>query len=449
MTTLKLAAVVAALTSSAAVSAHGIVTSVIAGGQKYPGYELSYAYAPSHPPVVGWSTPGNKDTGFVNPGNFSRPNIVCHNDATPAELYVPVAAGGTVELQWSGWPESHHGPVIDYLANCNGECTSADKTKLKFNKIDELGLISWESQPGKWATDKLIAAGNKWTVTVPKNVAPGNYVLRHEMIALHASEKPDGAQNYPQCVNLKVTGSGTDKLASGTLATELYTPEDPGILVNIYKKLTSYTIPGPKLYSGASTGSGSASSGVTTSTSGGYEAVPTGEASSTAAVTPTTITMSTGGGYGAIPTGEGSSTAVVAPTTAAPLPTGIYTNSTSVMPHKPGKSSKKPCKSTGSGLKTSTTATATPITSAAVGPTTTPSVEPTLPSTVPTAPVESTGATPSSGYGDDDAGVEPKQKLPKDMTLKELFEWLDLIVAELKKQMGGKTRRHARAFMGL
>ncbi|KAL8651497.1 MAG: hypothetical protein Q9210_003216 [Variospora velana] len=415
MSTFKLAAVVAALAGVTAVTAHGMMSSVVAGGKIYPGYEIGFSYSASHPPVVGWDTPGNKDTGFVNPGNFSGPNIICHNDATPAALSVSVAAGGTVELQWTTWPESHHGPVIDYLANCNGECSSTDKTKLKFNKIDEQGLISWDSQPGSWASDKLIAAGNKWTVTVPKSVAPGNYVLRHEIIALHSANNADGAQNYPQCVNLKVTGSGTDTLSSGTLGTKLYTPEDSGILVNIYNKLTSYTIPGPKLYSGALSGTGPTT--VTAASSG--------------------IATSTAGDYGAIPTGDASSTAAVAPTTAAPLPTGIYTNSSSELPGKPSKSTKKPCTSTGSGFLTSTTATATPTSTAGV--------EPTLPSTEPTAPTESTEATPSG----DEADIEPSQKLPKDMTLKELFDWLDLIVAELKKKMGGKVRRHARAFMDM
>lgn len=34
--------------------------------------------------------------------------------------------------------------------------------------------------------------------TVPQHLAPGNYVLRHEIIALHAAGQANGAQNYPQ-----------------------------------------------------------------------------------------------------------------------------------------------------------------------------------------------------------------------------------------------------------
>ncbi|KAK9575175.1 hypothetical protein V6Z92_010027 [Aspergillus fumigatus] len=45
-------------------------------------------------------------------------------------------------------------------------------------------------------------------------------------------------------------GSGTDSPA-GTLGTELYTESDPGLLVDIYKSIASYAVPGPAMYTGA------------------------------------------------------------------------------------------------------------------------------------------------------------------------------------------------------
>lgn len=66
----------------------------------------------------------------------------------------------------------------------------------------------------------------------------------------------DGAQNYPQCINLKITGPGTIypclSGASCHKGIALYKEKDPGILINIYTTLTSYTIPGPKIWSGLS-----------------------------------------------------------------------------------------------------------------------------------------------------------------------------------------------------
>lgn len=210
----------------------------------YSGYIVnSFPYESNPPPVIGWATTAT-DLGFVDGTGYQGPDIICHRDATPAPLTAPVAAGGTVELQWTPWPDSHHGPVITYLAPCNGNCSTVDKTTLEFFKIDQQGLIDDTSPPGTWASDNLIANNNSWTVTIPSSVAPGNYVLRHEIIALHSANNKDGAQNYPQCINIEVTGGGSDA-PEGTLGEDLYHDTDPGILVDIYEPIATYTIPGP------------------------------------------------------------------------------------------------------------------------------------------------------------------------------------------------------------
>jgi hypothetical protein len=226
-----------------------------------------FPYESDPPAVIGWATTAT-DLGFVDPTKYTNPDIICHRNATPGAISAPVAAGSTVELQWTTWPDSHHGPVISYLAKCNGNCSTVDKTTLDFVKIDESGLIDDTTVPGTWASDQLIAANNSWTVTIPNTIAPGNYVLRHEIIALHSAGNTDGAQNYPQCINLEITGSGTAS-PTGTAGEELYTPTDPGILVNIYQSLSTYVIPGPTLWSGAAahaaaTGAGFATAAAST-----------------------------------------------------------------------------------------------------------------------------------------------------------------------------------------
>nr|QDK56837.1 AA9 [synthetic construct] len=242
---------------------HGFVSGAVVDGKYYTGYLVNqYPYMSSPPESIGWSETAT-DLGFVDGSGYSSGDIICHKSAKNGAISAEIKAGGKVEFQWTEWPESHHGPVITYMANCNGDCASVDKTSLEFFKIDESGLISDSNVPGTWASDNLIANNNSWTVTVPSSIAAGNYVMRHEIIALHSAGNQNGAQNYPQCINLKVTGGGSDKPA-GTLGTALYKNTDAGILVNIYQSLSSYDIPGPALYSGASSGSsnsgGSASS---------------------------------------------------------------------------------------------------------------------------------------------------------------------------------------------
>ncbi len=199
--------------------------------------------------------------------DYSNPDIICHKGATPPTNHGTVAAGGTVDLQWNTWPESHHGPVITYLANCNGPCSSVGKASLKFVKIAESGLLDKAGgvAPGKWATDEMLANGLTVSVTIPATIAAGKYVLRHEIIALHGGYNPNGAQNYPQCINLEITGSGTDN-PPGVAGEALYSPEDPGIRNNIWQTPVDYPIPGPPLYGG---GGGSSMNGTKSSNSTG------------------------------------------------------------------------------------------------------------------------------------------------------------------------------------
>jgi len=63
-----------------------------------------------------------------------------------------------------------------------------------------------------------------------------------------------GAELYPACINLAVTGNGTKVVADGVDARTFYTGAEPGLA---YKTLHTtrehgdYVIPGPKMWSGA------------------------------------------------------------------------------------------------------------------------------------------------------------------------------------------------------
>ncbi|KAI1081566.1 lytic polysaccharide monooxygenase [Whalleya microplaca] len=258
--------VLAAIAGAASVAAHGHVSKVKIGDTSYDGFDPTSAPYGPQPDSITWSN-GAKDNGFVLSSAVSDPDIICHLDATNAALSAPVAAGGQVAITWNQWPDSHWGPVIDYLANCNGDCSTVDKSTLEFFKIDQKGEITLgagSGTPGKWASNQLIEDGLTWTVTVPSSIKAGNYVLRHEIIALHEGGTVGKTQMYPQCINLNVTGSGTES-PSGVAGTSLYTETDPGINYNVYndEKLSSvdeYPIPGPALFDGSSSGSNSGAS---------------------------------------------------------------------------------------------------------------------------------------------------------------------------------------------
>lgn len=214
-----------------------------------------------------------------------------------------------MSIHWTTWPASkghrdgHHGAVIDYLAPCNGPCEKANKADLKFFKIHAEGMYEdangqppWN--PGYWAGDKLGENNKTWEVTIPSGIAPGNYVLRHEPINLQPASKLNGAQHYPMCFNLEITGSGTDQPA-GIPATELYKNTDPGLSVNIYVPITTYHMPGPALYTGGSGPAQKYNAAPTSTFVSGYAVATSAESSPSLTAKPGSSASS--GGYGQPP----------------------------------------------------------------------------------------------------------------------------------------------------
>ncbi|RMZ67070.1 murein transglycosylase [Pyrenophora seminiperda CCB06] len=289
---------------AASVSAHGHLAAIKVAGEGFTAYDPSFQYQKPAPEVIEWSCPECLDNGFVSPDMYTdATKIACHKDATAGAKVAKVAAGGKLDISWTTWPESHVGPVIDYMAKVS-DATAAKSSDLEFFKIAAAGFSD-----GKWAASKLIANNNTWSVTIPSTLAAGQYVLRHEIIALHAAGDVGGAQNYPKCINVEVTGSGT-ATPKGTPANKLYTPTDPGIKVNVYGDNSKYQIPGPALFSGAGgsdAGSGSGSetpsntTAPATSTSAAAVAVSASPVASSPVASPTSAPSGNTGSPSTLP----------------------------------------------------------------------------------------------------------------------------------------------------
>ncbi|THH28705.1 hypothetical protein EUX98_g5485 [Antrodiella citrinella] len=185
-------------------------------------------------------------------------DLICNGGINPyhqpiSMAILPVAAGAQVTTEW------HHTlagadptdpadpidprPVLAYLAQIPN-ATQTDMTGLKWFKIYEDGLDS----SGNWGVDRLIANKGKVTFTLPSCIASGQYLLRAEIIALHAASSYPGAQFYMECGQLSVTGGGSTTPATVSFP-GAYSGTDPGIKINIYEPLSSYTIPGPPVFS--------------------------------------------------------------------------------------------------------------------------------------------------------------------------------------------------------
>jgi cellulase len=239
------------LTAAKTITAHGWVDVWAISGQNYTGFNPTAAPWVPDQGTIGWPA-WNTDTGPVYSKDVNSPDIICSVNATNAKLYAsPINAGSTINFRWTTWPDSHHGPIMSYLADCNGDCVIVDKRQLTWFKIAEMGQLSYGVGGGKvgtWADDKLRSAGGAWSVKIPSSIKSGNYVLRNEIFALHSAYDLGAAQLYPQCANIKISCGG-DARPTGVVGTALYNQDDPGIHYNIYNDESKpvYQMPGPKL----------------------------------------------------------------------------------------------------------------------------------------------------------------------------------------------------------
>ena len=96
-------------------------------------------------------------------------------------------------VQSNPWPHTI-GPLIVWMAKCSGSCSSFDGSGSVWFKIDQSGLLSGTLTGGLWGQGQMVNQNSSWTTTIPKTLPSGNYLLRHELLAIHTSNAP---QWYP------------------------------------------------------------------------------------------------------------------------------------------------------------------------------------------------------------------------------------------------------------
>ncbi|KAF8908367.1 glycoside hydrolase [Mucidula mucida] len=167
-----------------------------------------------------------------------------------------VAAGTNITLEWHQHDQrtgedaisgGHKGPVLVYIAKAPSTAASFDGQGTVWTKVYESGLLDPSSQ--EWATDVVNADNGKHSFILPASIPAGEYLIRGEIIALHVASSYPGAQFYIGCAQVKVTGGGSASPPTVALP-GAYQGSDPGITVNIYNNLQSYSIPGPAVWSG-------------------------------------------------------------------------------------------------------------------------------------------------------------------------------------------------------
>jgi hypothetical protein len=129
------------LLNTIVVSAHGYVSDASIGGVTYTGY-LPYSdpYYSTPPERIFRKIPGNGPVEDV-----TLIDLQCNgyqgSGSEPAPLTAPVPAGSSISLHWTTWPDSHHGPVLTYMAKCPDSCLDyLPGTDAVWFKIKEEGV---------------------------------------------------------------------------------------------------------------------------------------------------------------------------------------------------------------------------------------------------------------------------------------------------------------------
>ncbi|KAK2002361.1 hypothetical protein LX36DRAFT_730262 [Colletotrichum falcatum] len=250
------------LGSAALVAAHGIVNNGVIGGKNFTFYQpYQDPYMNPAPERISRAIQSNGPVEDVTSIDIQCGAAAAGAGTKPAKLVAKAAAGEEVTLDWTIWPESHIGPTITYMAKCaNDDCTTFQPgSKDVWFKVQEQGR---DGTSNNWGATPLMKAGNSGVkYTIPECIAPGQYLVRHEIIALHAASSYPGAQFYPSCHQIEVTGSGSTSPTDLVAFPGAYKGTDAGIKYNPYTA-QPYTVPGPKVFSCSGSGSGSGSAPV-------------------------------------------------------------------------------------------------------------------------------------------------------------------------------------------
>ncbi|OAL52844.1 hypothetical protein IQ07DRAFT_533298, partial [Pyrenochaeta sp. DS3sAY3a] len=271
--------------------------------------------------------------------DYTSTALQCNVNPAAASGKCSFAAGDTVTIEMhqhndrectkEGIGGAHWGPVLAYLGKVE-DAASADGSG-EFFKIYQNG---WKKNPAAsqgdndfWGTKDLNYNCGKLDFEIPSNIAPGDYLLRAEAIALHAASSGGGAQHYVTCYQLTVTGSGT-LVPKGVTFPEAYSKTGPGLGFSIHTNMDSYPMPGPALIAGGSEATpqlltfGSISGGAPPAATGGAATPASSTKAAVIASSAAPVVVSSSAVAVAEPTVVSSAapvaTSAAAPTSAAP-----------------------------------------------------------------------------------------------------------------------------------
>ncbi|KAH9907609.1 glycoside hydrolase family 61 protein [Xylariomycetidae sp. FL2044] len=193
--------------------------------------------------LVGLRAPNDNNPVY----DVTSQDIICQKQGTTSDKVIAVAPGDELGAyfghviggaQFANDPDnpiakSHKGPITAWLAKVDDAAT-ASKTGQKWFKI---WYDTLDTSTKIWGVDNMISQGGWVKFDLPQCIAPGDYLMRVEILALHSAKTANGAQFYMSCAQIRVSGDGTFTPSSTVSFPGAYQKNDASIVTNIYGAL--------------------------------------------------------------------------------------------------------------------------------------------------------------------------------------------------------------------
>ncbi|CBX91667.1 hypothetical protein IAQ61_010965 [Plenodomus lingam] len=285
---------------------------------------------PSNSPIEDYTS--NALQCNVNPAAASGKCAFEAGDTVTIEMH----QHNTRDCSQEGIGGAHWGPVLAYMSKVE-DAAAADGSSEFFKVYQNAWKKNPEASQGDndfWGTKDMNYNCGKLDFKIPTDIAPGDYLLRAEAIALHAAGPAGGAQHYVTCYQLTVTGSGT-LVPKGVTFPEAYSKTGPGLGFSIHADLSDYPVPGPELIA---SGTEVTPQLLTFGKITGAPAAPKPVASTSKAVV-----ASSAQAPASSPVAVEAASSVAAPvSSAAPSPSPVEADPTEVTPTEPASTTAEP-----------------------------------------------------------------------------------------------------------
>ncbi|KAL9102703.1 MAG: hypothetical protein Q9163_002165 [Psora crenata] len=208
----------------------------------------------------------NEESNYPIPAaNITGPDMACGvNGETGVPRIAAAKAGSQLTFEWREIPnkpgmkviaDAHLGPCAVYMKKVDNSAASNNAAGDGWFKILE---ETYDSTEQKWCTEKLMATpGGHLAATIPVDLAPGYYLVRPELLALHqAAEQPPFPQFYVGCAQIFLS-SGGSATPSDTVSIPGYVSFEttPALTYNVWDENLKLPFPtfGPPVYKTNST----------------------------------------------------------------------------------------------------------------------------------------------------------------------------------------------------